>query len=83
MTVPAPTRSERAMPKSMIVALFTSPSGKMMLSGETSRWTTPNLCAAPSAEAMRFCKTRTSASGSGPDASLLVNDGPSTNSIAR
>ena len=43
----------------------------MTLSDEMSRWTTPSLCAALSAEAMRFCRTRTSASGSGPDASRL------------
>ena len=58
--------SDRAMPKSMILARRTSPSGRMMLSGEMSRWTSPLRCETSSADAIRLCRIATSASGIGP-----------------
>ncbi len=65
ISVPSPTLVEREIPKSMILGLPTSPSRKMMLSGDRSRWTTPAPCATanPSATLMKSLRTSPGVSG--------------------
>ena len=71
------------MPKSMILARFTSPPGRMTLSGDTSRCTTPSECAACRPAASRWRSARTASNLSGPLCRISESGGPSTNSMAR
>ena len=70
ISVSPPIVAERAMPKSMIFARSTLPPGRMMLSGERSRWMVPASCAAlkPGGDAVAE-PAHVSRSTSGRDAS--------------
>ncbi len=83
ISVPSFVAVDLAMPKSMILAFPTSPSTRMMLSGEMSRWMTPSLCAACSPPATRWRSTVMRSSLSGASRSLSASDGPDANSIER
>jgi hypothetical protein len=81
MVSPAVASSDRAMPKSVSLAV---PSGVIRtFCGLMSRWTMPCSCAWSSAASSCSVIRRASSSGSGPPATTSFSERPSIHSMTR